>query len=166
MCAGNPDCTFELLDFRPEEDVLKQNAYCEKYVQKYARDCIGHAMQRWWYTKPSAEQMREVMNTPSLHPDKVVFYVAANVACNDIGSCEGLPRLKNVCSKTAKLFEKSPNRCPKQERQLMKHNMPQQGLNHRPNGRQGQPNGGSAPGKKQPAANQRGSQRQATPPPN
>ena len=28
MCAGNPDCTLRLLDFRPEEDVIKQNGYC------------------------------------------------------------------------------------------------------------------------------------------
>ena len=46
-CGENPDCTFELVDFRPADDVLVQLSRCKKYVRKHIRDCVGHAMQRW-----------------------------------------------------------------------------------------------------------------------
>jgi len=120
ICDGNPDCTFELIDFRPNPDVLIQMDYCIKHVGPYTRDCLGHAMQRWWYTAPSTEEVARVATAKSPYPDRIAFYVAASVACSGIGSCDGDPTMKNICLKNVENYKKFPNRCPAQEEKPMK----------------------------------------------
>ena len=120
ICDGNPDCTFELIDFRPNPDVLIQMDYCIKHVGPYIRDCLGHAMQRWWYTAPSEEEVTRVATAKSPYPDRIAFYVAASVACSGIGSCDGDHAMKNICLKNVENYKKFPNRCPAQEEKPMK----------------------------------------------
>jgi len=123
VCQKNPDCTFELLDFRPDEDVVKQINYCIAHVGPYIRDCIGHAMQRWWYTKPNAEEVARVAKTSTPFPDRVAFYIAASVACSNIGTCDGDPRMTKVCEKTVQHYKQSPKRCPAQQERPMHGNL-------------------------------------------
>jgi len=120
ICDGNPDCTFELIDFRPNPDVLVQMDYCIKHVGPYTRDCLGHAMQRWWYTAPDADEVKRVASAKSPYPDRIAFYVAASVACSGIGTCDGDPTMKNICLKNVENYKKFPNRCPAQEEKPMK----------------------------------------------
>ncbi len=120
VCDGNPDCTFELIDFRPNPDVLVQMDYCIKHVGPYTRDCLGHAMQRWWYTAPDADEVKRVASAKSPYPDRIAFYVAASVACSGIGTCDGDPTMKNICLKNVENYKKFPNRCPAQEEKPMK----------------------------------------------
>ena len=123
VCQKNPDCTFELLDFRPDPDVVKQINYCVAHVGPYTRDCIGHAMQRWWYTKPNAEEVARVAKISTPFPDRVAFYIAASVACSNIGTCEGDVRMTKVCEKTAQHYKQYPKRCPAQEEKPMHGNL-------------------------------------------
>lgn len=120
ICDGNPDCTFELIDFRPNPDVLIQMDYCIKHVGPYIRDCLGHAMQRWWYTKPDADEVARVAAVKSPYPDRIAFYVAASVACSDIGSCDGDSTMNSICLKNVANYKKFPNRCPAQEEKPLK----------------------------------------------
>ena len=120
VCDGNPDCTFELIDFRPNPDVVTQMNYCINHVGPYIRDCLGHAMQRWWYTAPDAEEVARVANVKSPFPDRIAFYVAASVACSGIGTCDGDPKMKSICVKNVENYKKFPNRCPAQEEKPMK----------------------------------------------
>ena len=120
ICDGNPDCTFELIDFRPNPDVLVQMEYCIKHVGPYIRDCLGHAMQRWWYTAPDAEEVARVAAVKSPYPDRIAFYVAASVACSNVGSCDGDPTMNSICLKNVANYKKFPNRCPAQEEKPLK----------------------------------------------
>lgn len=119
ICDGNPDCTFELIDFRPDPDVIKQMTYCIDYVGPYTRDCLGHAMQRWWYTAPDAEEVARVATFSTPYPDRLAFYIAASVACSNIGTCDGDERMKRICETNAANYRKSPTRCPAQEEKPM-----------------------------------------------
>ena len=119
VCDGNPDCTFELIDFRPDSDVVTQIQYCIDYVGPYTRDCIGHAMQRWWYTAPSAEEVSRVASLSTPYPDRLAFYIAASVGCSNIGTCEGDARVQKICEKNVENYQKFPNRCPAQEEKPM-----------------------------------------------
>lgn len=120
VCDGNPDCTFELIDFRPNPDVVVQMEYCINYVGPYIRDCLGHAMQRWWYTAPSEEEVARVAAVKSPFPDRIAFYVAASVACSGIGTCDGYPKMKSICEKNVENYKKFPNRCPAQVEKPLK----------------------------------------------
>ena len=111
-CGENPDCTFELIDFRPADDVLVQLDRCKKYVRKHVRDCFGHAMQRWWFNRPDKEEVARVMERSSVVPDRVAYYVAASVECAKIGTCEGENYLKQLCQKNVLHFQKNPTKCP------------------------------------------------------
>ena len=71
------------------------NNYCINHVGPYIRDCLGHAMQRWWYTAPDAEEVARVANVKSYK--SIAFYVAASVACSGIGTCDGDPKWKHLC---------------------------------------------------------------------
>lgn len=128
VCDENIDCTFELLDFRPEDDVLAQMALCSKYTGSYGRDCTGHAMQRWWHSKPTEEDSIRVAQTPNQFPDRVGYYLAVNVACGNVGSCDGERRIQEVCEKAADDFRRNPDRCPPQEKRPMHPNVRPQDL--------------------------------------
>lgn len=121
VCGGNPDCTFELIDFRPESDILAQIKLCTNHVRKHIQDCVGHAMQRWWYAKPSEEEVARILEKPSAVPDRVAFYAAASVACAGIGTCSGDPYLERICEKNSRHFKKYPQTCPPQEEPKMEH---------------------------------------------
>ena len=111
-CGENPDCTFELVDFRPADDVLVQLDRCNKYVRKHVRDCFGHAMQRWWFSRPDKEEVARVMAKSSTVPDRVAYYVAASVECAKIGTCDGEKFLTQLCKKNVLHFKKNPTKCP------------------------------------------------------
>jgi len=112
-CGENPDCTFELLDFRPEEDPLDQINLCTRYAGRYARDCTGHALQRWWLTSPDKEEIERVSGTPLQFPDRLGYYLAASVVCtNTLDECIGEPRAMDNCNRSVNHFERNPEQCP------------------------------------------------------
>ena len=99
-CGDNSDCTFELVDFRPDPDILVQIDRCTKYVKKHIRDCVGHSMQRWYMSDLTEDDVAH-MSIPSSVPDRVAYYVAASVQCHGVGSCSGEPYRSwtGVCKK-------------------------------------------------------------------
>ena len=111
-CGQNPDCTFELLDFRPADEPLTQLSRCTQYAGKYARDCAGHAIQRWWLTNPDEEEVLRVTSTPTPYPDKVGYWVGVNVQCYSQGTCQGDPHFVLNCEKAVENFSRNPDRCP------------------------------------------------------
>ena len=111
-CGENPDCTFELLDFRPADEPLTQLSRCTQYAGKYGRDCAGHAIQRWWLTNPDEEEVLRVTSTPTPYPDKVGYWVGVNVQCYSQGTCQGDPHFVLNCEKAVENFSRNPDRCP------------------------------------------------------
>ena len=114
-CGDNPDCTFELIDFRPDPDIVVQIERCTKHVKKHIRDCVGHSMQRWYMSDLTEEDVKHIMSQASSVPDKVAYYVAASVQCDGLGSCSGEPYLERLCRKNVKQFKTKPNQCPPKE---------------------------------------------------
>jgi hypothetical protein len=111
-CGQNPDCTFELLDFRPADEPLTQLNLCTQYAGKYARDCAGHAIQRWWLEDPDEEEVNRIAFTPTPYPDKVGYWLGVNVQCYSQGACVGDPHFVLNCEKAVENFSRNPDRCP------------------------------------------------------
>jgi len=120
-CGENPDCAFELVDFRPETDVLKQIDLCAKHVRKHIRDCVGHAMQRWWHTNPNAEEVSRILQQAAPVPDRVAYFAAASSQCSGIGSCKGEEYLQRLCEKNVRHFQRFPQACPPKSQTTMQH---------------------------------------------
>ena len=92
-----------------------QIEYCANYVRKHIRDCVGHAMQRWWYGKPDETELKRVMKNPAPVPDRVAYYAAAVVQCSGKGTCMGEASLRRICEKNVRYFKKHPEKCPHNE---------------------------------------------------
>ncbi len=112
MCKGNPDCTFELLDFRPAPEIEVQLERCRKWAGQHADDCTGHAMQRWWQAGVDAEEVARVAAMPNPHPRKVGFWLAAAVQCQGVGACDGASAVQAACEGQVEAFTRKPERCP------------------------------------------------------
>jgi hypothetical protein len=122
VCGSNADCAFELLDFRPSNEVTVQMERCEKYAGQHVGDCTRHAMQRWYYTKPTARDLVRVSEFPSGHHDKVGYWLAAVVACQGVGECPNDDKAGKFCASTAATFERVPSGCPAATKQPLPHN--------------------------------------------
>ena len=122
VCATNADCAFELLDFRPSNEVTVQIKRCNKHAGEHAGNCIRHAMQRWYYTKPSASEVKRIAELPTNHPDKVGYWVAAIAQCQGVGECPQGTALGNRCQNTVDNFERVPSGCPAATKQPLPHN--------------------------------------------
>lgn len=112
MCKGNPDCTFELLDFRPAPEIEVQLARCRQWAGVHSDNCTGHAMQRWWQGGVDADEVSRVAAMPNPHPRKAGFWIAAAVQCQGIGSCDGDPAVQAACEGQVEAFTRKPERCP------------------------------------------------------
>ena len=138
-CGENPDCTFELLDFRPASEPLTQLSLCTQYAGRYGRDCAGHAIQRWWLNDPDEEEVLRVTSTPTPYPDKVGYWIGVNVQCYGKGTCAGEPHFMSNCEKAVENFERKPDRCPARTKTPMHPGFRPQDL--APNQPGGQPGG-------------------------
>lgn len=117
ICGRNADCTFELLDFRPVDEIELQLERCRLYAMRHAPNCTGHAMQRWWMEEqPDAEEVARVASLPSAYPRKVAFWIAVSAQCYDVGSCEGDAGVQAACEAQSSSFERKPENCPPKEK--------------------------------------------------
>lgn len=121
-CGGNPDCAFELIDFRPEADPVEQMKLCAAHAGPYARDCAGHAMQRWWLTDPSAEEWAYLAQYTTPFADRVGYWLGVEVGCFSKGTCAGVGFVQQQCEQSLAQFQAKPATCPKREKAPL--NMP------------------------------------------
>jgi hypothetical protein len=122
VCATNADCAFELLDFRPSNEVTVQISRCNDHAGKHAGNCIRHAMQRWYYTKPTANDVERIGALPTNHPDKVGYWLAAIVQCQGVGECPESEEVGAQCRSTVDNFSRVPKGCPAATKQPLPHN--------------------------------------------
>ncbi len=113
ICGDNADCSFEVLDFRPDPDLVVQLSLCRKYTGPHHADCAGHAAQRWWRTSPDEEELLRVGALATDYPDKVGWWVGVSVICENRGNCEsGHPQSRKFCESAVKTMTKDPLQCP------------------------------------------------------
>lgn len=141
-CGETPDCTFELIDFRPDPDPIVQITRCAKYTGPYGRDCAGHAMQRFWLTDPTPERWAEVAVARVPFQDRVGYWLGVEVACFQKGECVGDGPVRHNCQQTVSDFQRNPARCPNRQKMQMPkpeihNNAPQPGA--QPGTQPGQP---------------------------
>ncbi|MFT4976170.1 MAG: hypothetical protein ACI8S6_002066, partial [Myxococcota bacterium] len=111
-CGETPDCTFELIDFRPDPDPVVQIGLCAQHTGPYARDCAGHAMQRFWLTDPSPEAWQQVALSRMPFQDRVGYWLGVEVQCFQKGECMGAGPVLHNCQQTVSDFARNPARCP------------------------------------------------------
>lgn len=122
VCGDNPDCTFELLDFRPADDVVVQMRRCLEYTGKHADDCSSHALQRWYHTQPDAEEVARVVAFPTPYHDKMGYWVGAAVQCQGQGACPDNQQAGTFCRNAVENFAQAPTSCPASTKQPLPHN--------------------------------------------
>jgi hypothetical protein len=108
VCAGNADCAFELIDFRPEAEVTDQIARCHEYAGRHGEDCVGHAVQRWWIQDPDADEVARIQALDLGFPRQVGFFVAASTFCAGVGSCAGFIENQRICETQLEVFRRRP----------------------------------------------------------
>lgn len=114
-CAEKADCIFELVDARPLDDFLAQSARCDRVAGVYARDCVGHAAQRWIRSGPDAAELLRVTGAPTVHPDRVGYWLGVGTQCFGIALCEGDAAVVRHCRGAVENFRRNPHRCPPRE---------------------------------------------------
>jgi hypothetical protein len=115
ICGDDSDCSLELLDSKHHDDVLEQINLCLQYTNHYARDCVMHAIQYWYFTWPTADEMSIVAKQSSQYPEQVGMYLGARVGCDGIGNCLGDPEIQTMCERYVDIFQ-DESKCPNQHR--------------------------------------------------
>lgn len=155
VCGANADCAFELLDFRPSNEVTVQMKRCAQHTAQHADDCTSHALQRWYHTKPTAADVDRVAAFETPYFDKLGYWVGAAVQCQQVGSCPEGEQAGKFCRHAVETFTRVPKSCPASSKQPMPHNRGRPGHGgarppKAPEGSQSIP--GSMPGTKPPRA--------------
>ena len=119
VCGDNPDCSFEVLDFRPDPDIEVQLDRCRRYTGPHHADCAGHALQRWYGQSPDAAEVLRVSQLQTGYPDKVGWWVGVNVECWGLGNCEdatpGTPGNmgnREYCESAVQTMTENRDQCP------------------------------------------------------
>ena len=115
VCNQDEDCVFDLLDNTPDEDVLVQVQRCEQYLYHFRRDCIMHAVQRWYFQWPPDWEMQRVAKASSRNPELIGMYLAGRVACDGVGSCDGNMEIEMQCERYVEEYT-DRSKCPNQHR--------------------------------------------------
>ena len=116
VCGTNSDCALELLDSKHHDDVLEQMNLCLQYTNQYARDCVMHSIQYWYFTWPTADEMSIVAKQPSQYPEQIGMYLGARVGCDGVGRCDGESEVQAMCERYVEIFQ-DESQCPNQHRQ-------------------------------------------------
>lgn len=115
VCNQHEDCVFDLLDNTPDDDVLVQIERCEQNLHHFRRDCVMHAVQRWYFQWPPDWEMERVAKASSRNPELLGMYLAGRVACDGVGSCEGHMEIEMQCERYVEEFT-DRSKCPNQHR--------------------------------------------------
>ena len=119
ICGNNADCAFQLLDSKPHQDVLEQVELCIRHADRYKHDCVMHAIQRWYFEWPDAEEVLRVAKRRNPFPEQIGTYIGARVACDGVGTCDGETENKRMCEKYVVEYQ-DKSKCPNQHRRRIK----------------------------------------------
>lgn len=114
-CGTNEDCVFQLVDSGFGEDVVINLQRCEQHLQRYERDCLGHALQRW--AERQGPDDAEVARVIAAVSPAVAVAVAQQVgmveACFATAKCDALaPEAAETCRRSRDEFRQMGRRCP------------------------------------------------------
>lgn len=110
-CGSFDDCRLTALDKNPSWSIDEQLDRCKQYAGKYGFDCASHAMQRWYATLPTHENMTWLANHGGPWPDVIGNYVAAAIACDGLPGCVGTPDVLRACETALPIYLDDLGRC-------------------------------------------------------
>ena len=113
VCAGDPDCAFEMLDARPVSDVLIQLEYCAGSAGPYSSDCAVHSMERWVKAGPNLAEVQRVESASTRFPQQVGYGVGLALACYGLGACQGTGAEGSMCQNTWQKVSLGHLQCPR-----------------------------------------------------
>ena len=112
VCGAHPDCTLEVIEGRPDPDIATQLARCEQWTGRFAADCDGHALQRWWMARPDAAGVTALLGIAMNHADNLGYWAAAAVFCSKVGDCgDGASANGAACQRALTEFTAAPAKC-------------------------------------------------------
>lgn len=111
LCADE-ECRFELLDTRPEPDVVRQLQRCRAAAGRYASDCAVHALERWVQARPGPDELARVREIDTGFPDNLGYALGMVRACQGGPACAGLEAVRAVCDQTVGRVQRGELPCP------------------------------------------------------
>jgi hypothetical protein len=111
-CGGNEDCALVVLDTLPLPEPLAQMELCARHAPNFASSCAGHALERWWATRPTQEELRRVAEASTSFPNEVGRILGASSICRKAGECRGDAAMVPWCEQWAAKFTADPRGCP------------------------------------------------------
>ncbi len=112
VCGEHEDCTFQVLDSRPLDDVLEQVRQCQRHAPSFAFDCKGHALERWYDSAPDGDEIALVIAADTGLPERVGYFVGLSEACRGVGSCAMLTAGRPECLAVVEDIRSRKIHCP------------------------------------------------------
>jgi hypothetical protein len=100
-----------------DPDLATQLGRCTAHTGLHVEDCVGHAIQRWWMGDLSEAELMAGASLAGPYPEKMGFFLAASVACEGVGSCEGAHEAVQMdCERHVENLTRVPENCPSKEK--------------------------------------------------
>ena len=106
-CGSDEECLFDMLDARPNPDLLAQLDLCEEHLGDTSSFCQQHAANRWLASSPDEEERLRVLAATG-HDEVRHKALGHLVGCEGRGSCEGL---NPGCASVVAMVQGEPRRC-------------------------------------------------------
>lgn len=100
VCGAHQECVFEVLDARPTGTVAEQVLRCETAVPLYARDCAGHAVERWATAGPPEAEIVALRRGLDRYPDLWSSYVGIALVCGGHPGCDAVAIERHACEQS------------------------------------------------------------------
>ena len=104
-------CRFAVLDTCPSGEVLAQIDLCEAHAGRFARDCVGHALQRWLMAQPTGDEAGQLMARSSYNASVIGAWAGLGMARLGEGTCEDPPGDYEVTAGNVEWCKNSLQRC-------------------------------------------------------
>jgi hypothetical protein len=102
------DCRMLVLDLQPSSNLIRQLADCQ-LAGRYARDCMGHAHQRWLLSKPTPDELERVSRQAGPFSAEISEWVGEAIRCGGQADCSRTPQ-PDLCTR-AQLAGNGPTSC-------------------------------------------------------
>lgn len=91
------DCRFDVVETRARPTFAEQAEEC-KAVGEDEQECVGHAAQRWFWQRPTVEEILAFQQAPTEWPTVVGTITGAALACaGSEAPCAGEPEVVRGC---------------------------------------------------------------------
>ena len=106
-CDVDEECLFDVLDAKPDPDLLAQLALCDLHLDSTAPFCQQHAANRWLASTPDEGEQARIRTATGFDEPRAKA-LGHLVACQGVGSCDGL---HPGCGVVVVMLTETPSLC-------------------------------------------------------